>query len=164
MDLDTLAREVGQELASRGLTLTTAESCTGGWVAQVLTSVPGSSDWFERGVVTYSNLSKEELLGVAHDLLARHGAVSEPVACAMAEGALARSPAQLALAVTGIAGPAGGTPTKPVGTVCLAWAGNDRATVSITKVFSGTRDEIRRQAVELALAHLLQCVRLNSRD
>lgn len=158
MDLDTLALEIGQELKRRGLMLATAESCTGGWVAQTVTSAPGSSLWFERGFITYSNLSKQELLGVDSELLTRHGAVSEPAARAMAEGALVHSRAQIALAITGIAGPTGGTPEKPVGMVCLAWAGTGRDTVSETRVFAGNRQEVRRQAVELSLQNLLRFI------
>ncbi len=158
MDLETLAREVGQALQRRGLVLTTAESCTGGWVAQVVTSVPGSSQWFDRGFVTYSNLSKCELLGVSADMLLHHGAVSEQTAHAMAEGALTRSRAQIALAVTGIAGPDGGGPEKPVGTVWVAWAGKNRVTVTVCYLFTGERDAIRRQAVAAALAGVLRFV------
>lgn len=159
MDLHTLAQEIGQELTRRGMMLATAESCTGGWVAQVMTTLPGSSHWFECGFVTYTNLSKRRLLGVDAELLARHGAVSEPVARAMAQGALARSTAQVALAITGIAGPAGGSAEKPVGTVCFAWAGTDRETVAQTRLFAGDRETIRRLAVVASLEALLQFVR-----
>src|SRR6267378_6142195 len=121
--LKTLARRVGARLKNRNLKLATAESCTGGWIAQAVTSVSGSSEWFDRGFVTYSNDAKKELLGVRARTLSRHGAVSEETAREMASGALARSRAQVALAVTGIAGPGGGTRKKPVGLVCFAWAG-----------------------------------------
>jgi nicotinamide-nucleotide amidase len=155
MELHDLARAVGQALKRHGLMLASAESCTGGWVAQALTSIPGSSEWFERGFVTYTNLAKREMLGVKTAILSRQGAVSEPTARAMAEGALAKSHAQVALAVTGIAGPTGGTPEKPVGTVCFAWAGKKRDTASARHVFSGDRDAVRRQAVQAALQGLL---------
>ncbi len=149
--LTASAKALARDLKVAGLSLATAESCTGGWIAQVLTSIPGSSRWFERGFVTYSNLSKRELLGVRTAVLARCGAVSEQTARAMAEGALAHSHADLALAVTGIAGPEGGTPEKPVGTVCFAWAMRQRDTHSLTRHFTGDRDEIRRQSVLAAI-------------
>lgn len=152
--LTALARQLGHDLRIAGHSLATAESCTGGWVAQVLTSIPGSSRWFERGFVTYSNLSKRELLGVRTETLARFGAVSEQAARAMAEGALAHSHADYALAITGIAGPEGGTPEKPVGTVCFAWAQRQRPSHSATRLFSGDREEIRRQSVAAALEGL----------
>ena len=159
MEPETLARAVGHELKKQGLMLATAESCTGGWAAQIVTSVSGSSEWFERGFVTYTNISKREMLGVKTTILSRHGAVSEPTARAMAEGALANSHAQVAVAITGIAGPSGGTPEKPVGTVCFAWAGKKRDTVSAKHLFSGDREGIRRQAVATALQGLLDFLR-----
>ena len=159
MEPETFARAVGHELKKQGLMLTTAESCTGGWMAQIVTSVSGSSEWFERGFVTYTNISKREMLGVKTTILSRHGAVSEPTARAMAEGALANSHAQVAVAITGIAGPSGGTPEKPVGTVCFAWAGRKRDTVSAKHLFSGDREGIRRQAVATALQGLLDFLR-----
>jgi nicotinamide-nucleotide amidase len=158
-DLEALAQEVGQALKDKGLMLATAESCTGGWVAQAVTSVAGSSEWFDRGFVTYTNIAKREMLGVTTATLTRHGAVSERTARAMAEGALERSRAQVALAVTGIAGPAGGTPGKPVGTVWFAWAGKKRDTASRMRSFGGDRQAIRRQAVAAALAGLLEFLR-----
>jgi nicotinamide-nucleotide amidase len=136
------------------LMLATAESCTGGWVAQVITSVPGSSGWFERGFIAYSNTAKREQLSVKTRTLARFGAVSEQTARAMAEGALLHSQAQVTLAVTGIAGPDGGTTEKPVGTVCFAWAGKNRETLSMLRRFEGDREAIRRQAVVHALEGL----------
>ncbi|MHB8535887.1 MAG: nicotinamide-nucleotide amidase [Sulfuricaulis sp.] len=156
MEPITLARAVGHELKKQGLMLATAESCTGGWVAQIVTSVSGSSEWFERGFVTYTNLAKREMLGVKTTILSRHGAVSEPTARAMAEGALANSHAQVAVAITGIAGPTGGTPEKPVGTVCFAWATKKRETQSRKHVFSGDREAVRRQSVTTALQGLLE--------
>ena len=159
MELETLARAVSHELKRQGLMLATAESCTGGWVAQMMTSIAGSSEWFERGFVAYTNLAKREMLGVKTTILSRHGAVSEPTARAMAEGALTHSHAQVALAITGIAGPSGGTPEKPVGTVCFAWAGRKRDTVSAKHHFTGDREGIRRQAVTTALQGLLDFLR-----
>jgi nicotinamide-nucleotide amidase len=159
MDLEKIAQQAGQELTQRGLMLATAESCTGGLIAQVVTTVAGSSQWFERGFVTYSNLSKQDLLGVDPTLLSEHGAVSEVVARAMAEGALARSGAQVTLAVTGIAGPTGGSAQKPIGTVCLAWAGAGRETISETQWLSGDRTSIRRQAAKISLERLVRYVR-----
>jgi nicotinamide-nucleotide amidase len=144
---------LGDALRARGRSLATAESCTGGLIAAACTSVAGSSDWFERGFVSYSNEAKQELLGVPAALIAQHGAVSEPVARAMVAGALAHARAQVAVAVTGIAGPGGGTPEKPVGTVWLAWG--DAATVQAQRLqLDGDRAAIRRQTVEAALARL----------
>jgi len=156
MDLETLAQEIGHSLTQRGLVLATAESCTGGWAAQAVTSSAGSSLWFERGFITYSNLAKQELLGVAGATLAEYGAVSEATARAMAEGALKHSRAQVALAITGVAGPAGGSTEKPVGTVWVAWAGAGRSTRAEQYHFTGGREEVRRQAVEAALRGLLR--------
>jgi nicotinamide-nucleotide amidase len=154
-ELIALAERAGAALAARGLQLATAESCTGGWIAASLTAVAGSSAWVERGYVTYSNAAKTSLLGVPGVLIAVHGAVSEPVARAMAEGALARSRAQVALAVTGVAGPSGGSPDKPVGTVCFGWAGLARATRTETVVLPGDRAGVRRASVIHALEGLL---------
>ncbi len=151
-----LAKKLAHDLKVSGLSMATAESCTGGWIAQALTSIPGSSRWFERGFVTYSNMSKRELLGVKTDTLARFGAVSEQTARAMASGALAHSHADLAVAVTGIAGPGGGTAEKPVGTVCFAWAGREQEVRSITRHFSGDRQEIRGQSVAAAIEGLVE--------
>ena len=153
--LEALAAEVGARLRERGERLATAESCTGGWVAQCATAIAGSSDWFERGFVTYSNEAKTEMLGVAPDTLARHGAVSPAVALEMAAGALRNSHAQWALAITGIAGPSGGSAAKPVGTVCFAWAGPDDFSDCETRHFPGDRATVRRAAVEHALRGLL---------
>ncbi len=155
MELDNLAREAGAMLKIKGLMLATAESCTGGWATQAITAISGSSEWLDRGFVTYTNLSKHEMLGVASEILSQHGAVSEQTARAMAEGALAHSHAQVALAITGIAGPGGGTPEKPVGTVCFAWAGNGHETISRRTFIAGDRAAVRRQAVIFALRGLL---------
>ncbi len=152
--LSELARTVGEGLARRRLYIATAESCTAGLVAAALTAVAGSSAWFERGFVTYSNVAKEEMLGVAVTTLLDHGAVSEAVAGEMAVGALRHSHAQVALAVTGIAGPGGGLPDKPVGTVCFAWAALGLVPRHQTWRFAGDREAVRHQAV----AHALQGV------
>ena len=136
--------------------LATAESCTGGWVAQAVTSIAGSSKWFERGFVTYSNAAKHEVLGVAKKTLKRFGAVSEETAREMARGALARSRASVALAVTGIAGPGGGSADKPVGTVCFAWAGRRAGVRSETRRFRGGREAVRRRSVVRALEGVLE--------
>jgi nicotinamide-nucleotide amidase len=155
MTLLSLSRRTGKALKKKGQTLVTAESCTGGWVAQAVTSVAGSSDWFERGWVTYSNAAKREELGVRRRTLERFGAVSEPVAREMARGALRRSGAGVAVAITGIAGPGGGSPGKPVGTVCFAWA-HGRRIRSETRRFRGGRSRVRRQSVIHALRGVLK--------
>ena len=149
-DLNTLAGRVGTALKSSGTMLATAESCTGGWVAEVVTSVSGSSEWFDRGFVTYSNEAKQEMLGVTAATLDRFGAVSEETAREMAAGALSRSRAGIAVAVTGVAGPTGGTAAKPVGMVCFAWAHGNRVE-SETCRFSGDRESVRCQSVVHAL-------------
>jgi nicotinamide-nucleotide amidase len=153
-----LAERVGKALKSCDQMLVTAESCTGGWIAQAVTMVPGSSEWFERGYVTYTYISKREMLGVKDATLGAHGAVAEEVVREMAEGALERSHAQVSVAVSGIAGPGGGTPGKPVGTVCFAWASKDAATRAQTVRFRGDRDAVRRLAVERALEGVLALV------
>ena len=155
--MDELARKLGARLKRGNETLATAESCTGGWAAQVVTSVAGSSAWFERGFVTYSNAAKQELLGVRTETLRAHGAVSEETAREMARGALERSRATVAVSITGVAGPAGGTPEKPVGTVCFAWA-RDGAVRSETRQFGGDRESIRRQSVILALEGVMRAL------
>lgn len=154
--LTTLATLVGAKLKSRGLMLATAESCTGGWVAQAVTAIAGSSEWFERGFVTYSNAAKQEMLGVQEGTLTTHGAVSERTAREMASGALAHSRAQVAVAITGIAGPTGGSPEKPLGMVCFAWAIDTRALVAQTRQFQGDRESVRRQSVVVALQGVLE--------
>ena len=135
--------------------LATAESCTGGWIAEAVTMVPGSSAWFERGFVTYTYISKREMLGVKEKTLGVHGAVAEEVVREMVEGALTRSHAQVAVAVSGVAGPSGGTPEKPVGTVCFAWSMKNRKTRSETRRFPGDRDAVRRASVAHALKGVL---------
>lgn len=152
--LAELARQLGQALAARGWRVATAESCTGGWIAKALTDVPGSSRWFEGGVVSYSNTSKAALLDVPRAVLAAEGAVSEATVRAMAEGARSRLGAALAVAVSGIAGPDGGTPEKPVGTVWFAWAAPSGTTVE-RRVFAGDRAAVRGASVALALERLV---------
>ena len=157
--MSPLVEQLAQILMAKGLKIALAESCTGGLLAAHLTNLAGSSDWFERGFVTYSNQAKEESIGVAHTLIERHGAVSEEVASAMAEGVLNHSLAQVSIAITGIAGPGGGSANKPVGMVCFAWgirSGNRIQTRSQTKYFSGDRESIREQACVYAIESLLE--------
>ncbi|MBK9348682.1 MAG: nicotinamide-nucleotide amidohydrolase family protein [Sulfuritalea sp.] len=154
-DLVELSQTLGSACLQRRLLIATAESCTGGWAAQVITHTAGSSAWFERGFVTYANEAKVEMLGVRPETLAGFGAVSPETAAEMAGGALKNSSALISLAITGIAGPTGGSPGKPVGTVCFAWCRADAAAETETQVFSGDREAIRRQAVVHALRGLL---------
>jgi nicotinamide-nucleotide amidase len=151
---DELVRRLAATLMQRGWMMATAESCTGGLIAAACTDLAGSSNWFERGFVSYSNAAKTELLGVPDELLRRHGAVSEVVALAMAEGALAHAHAQAAVAVTGVAGPAGGTVDKPVGTVWFAWALAGGSSAEMLR-FDGDRAQVRAATVRHALAGLL---------
>lgn len=153
-----LAARLGERLAAYGRRITTAESCTGGWIGKVLTDVAGSSRWFETGYIVYGNGAKTALLGVPSALLVEHGAVSEPVVRAMALTALERSGADLAVAVSGIAGPDGGTATKPVGTVWLAWASRHDSAVQVQTrcaTFGGNREAVRRATVQCALSGAL---------
>lgn len=154
-DINELAAQVGSVLKSQGLILATAESCTGGGVAQAITEIAGSSEWFECGFITYSNASKADMLDVSEALIVRYGAVSDEVAQAMAEGALANTNATITLATTGIAGPGGAVPGKPVGTICFAWAMAHR-TFSERLVFQGDRHAVRQQTVAHSLAGLLR--------
>ena len=149
--MDILAAQAGGLLKAHGLMLVTAESCTGGGVAYAMTEIAGSSAWFERGFIAYSNESKSEVLGVAQDTLLRHGAVSEAVVREMAIGALQHSRAQVSLAVSGIAGPDGGTVDKPVGTVWFSWCVKERICVARMHHLAGNRAEIRAQSVRIAL-------------
>jgi len=150
-----LAQQVGAALKTRALMLATAESCTGGWIGAAITAVPGSSEWYERGFITYTYVSKREMLGVTAKTLEESGAVSEQTVREMVAGALTASYAQVAVAVSGTAGPAGGTPEKPVGTVCLAWALRNGEPVAETRHFAGDREAVRRQTVERALEGVL---------
>jgi nicotinamide-nucleotide amidase len=154
--LETLAAELGAALLARGEWLAAAESCTGGWLAQSVTAIAGSSAWFDRGFVTYSNAAKMDMLGVPPTTLERHGAVSEATARAMAQGALAHSRANWTVAITGIAGPSGGSPEKPVGTVCFAWAAKDGGCEAQTCHFVGDRAAVREQSVRHALQGLVR--------
>ncbi len=157
-ELEKLAELLGRLLVERGEWLAVAESCTGGWLAQSVTAIAGSSTWFDRGFVTYSNAAKVDMLGVPESTLERHGAVSEAVARAMAQGVLANSRADWSVAITGIAGPSGGSPDKPVGTVCFAWAGKDAGCEARTCLFSGDRAAVREQSVRYALRGLIERV------
>jgi len=151
----TLTAQVAELLQEKKLQLATAESCTGGLIAAACTDLAGSSVWFERGFVSYSNAAKTELLGVPADLIEAHGAVSEPVARAMVEGALRHSRAQVAVAVTGVAGPGGGSPDKPVGTVWFGWATPD-GVITDKRCFDGDRQQVREATVQHALLRLKQ--------
>ncbi len=154
-ELDQLARQLGERLLQRRQRVAVAESCTGGWVAKCLTDIAGSSGWFDRGFVTYSNAAKRDMLGVRAATLGMDGAVSEPTVLAMAAGALAHSEADVALAISGIAGPGGAVPGKPVGTVCFAWALAGGLLQADTQHFPGDREAVRRQAVAHGLRGLI---------
>ncbi len=158
--LSALAAELGLALKAKGLMLAMAESCTGGMVAQAVTSIAGSSVWFDRGFITYSNAAKIDMLGVSSEILERFGAVSEQTASEMALGALKNSASQIAGSVTGIAGPDGGTKAKPVGMVCFAWAGLNLPVSTSTRLFHGNREQIRQQAAIYLMAGLIE--RLNA--
>jgi len=155
-ELEPPARRLGEKLLARHLTLATAESCTGGWVAKVLTDIPGSSGWFECGFVTYSNRAKQEMLGVRGDTLDRHGAVSEQTVREMVAGVLDHSHADLAVSISGVAGPGGGTADKPVGTVWFGWGRRDGGARTRRVHFEGDREAVRRQAVRVALQGVLE--------
>ena len=155
-ELKQLAQDLGVKLQARQWRVTTAESCTGGLVGQLLTSLPGCSSWFERGFITYSNASKQEMLDVSAATLETFGAVSEETASEMAKGALAHSHAHVSLSITGIAGPEGGTPQKPVGMVCYGWALNDGTLLTSTCRLSGDREEIRTRAAAAAIRGLIE--------
>ena len=154
-EIEQLAIALGQRLAARGLTMTTAESCTGGLVAAAITAIAGSSQWFDRGFVTYSDEAKIDVLGVPRATLDAFGSVSEETARALAAGALERSLAEVAVAVTGIAGPAGGTSRKPVGMVCFGWAVKGAPTTAATHHFPGDRAGVRQASVLVALEGLI---------
>jgi len=153
--LHDMAEHLGHLLLQGKVYLVTAESCTAGGLAEIITRIPGSSQWFERGFVTYSDIAKQELLGVSHDTLDQFGAVSEETACAMAEGALLNSHAQISVAITGIAGPDGGSEQKPVGTICIAWMRQGEGPTVSRVLFNGDRLQIRHQACLLALQGLI---------
>jgi len=150
-ELFQLAEQTGEYLQAQQMMICTAESCTGGWLAEVITAVPGSSAWFDCGFVTYSNSAKQRLLSVPEVVINEAGAVSEPTAIAMAQGGLAASQADLCVSITGIAGPGGATVDKPLGTVWLAWQVREREAVTRCHQFDGDRHAVRRQAVKVAL-------------
>jgi nicotinamide-nucleotide amidase len=154
-EITRLAARVGEACERRGLYVATAESCTGGGVAEAITRIAGSSAWFDRGFVTYSYAAKEEMIGVSHETLVTHGAVSEAVVREMAAGALNRSNARVSAAVTGIAGPGGALPGKPVGLVWFAWGVRGGEVQSREFRFPGNREQVRRQAVAVALQGLI---------
>ena len=158
-DLESLSSELGALLNKKNYFFTTAESCTGGWVGQSLTSIPGSSSWYGCGFITYSNIAKHKILEVSKDTLNNHGAVSQEVVEEMVEGALIKSEANLGVAISGIAGPGGGTTERPVGTVCLAWKLNDLPVLSITEVFDGSREEVRFKSVSKALEEAISLLK-----
>ncbi|MFY9995643.1 MAG: nicotinamide-nucleotide amidase [Leclercia sp.] len=155
-ELMQLSEAVGQALKQRGATVTTAESCTGGWVAKVITDIAGSSAWFDRGFVTYSNEAKVQMIGVSEPTLTEHGAVSEPVVVEMAIGALRAARADYAVSISGIAGPDGGSAFKPVGTVWFGFATAQGEGITRRECFSGDRESVRRQATGYALKTLWQ--------
>lgn len=156
--LSNLATEIGELLLANNRVLCLAESCTGGLASGLITEIPGSSAWFDSGLVVYSNQAKQDLLNVSAESLRQHGAVSEQVAVEMAIGALNQGRANVAASVTGIAGPDGGTEEKPVGTVCFAWAGNGIAATATTKHFSGNRQNIREQSILTLLNGIKQAL------
>ena len=152
----TTLATLAEQLTQRGWMLATAESCTGGWIAKCCTDMAGSSAWFDRGFITYSNAAKQDMLGVRAETLAQYGAVSEAVVAEMATGALRHSQAHIAVAVSGIAGPSGGSPEKPVGTVCFAWAMRNGEVLTKTCQFAGDREAVRWQSVVFALDGVVQ--------
>lgn len=156
MDLEQLSEQLGQRLLEKGLMLVTAESCTGGWIAQCITDISGSSQWFDRGFVTYSNQSKQDMLGVSGETLAIFGAVSEQTVIEMVLGALKNSEADIAVAVSGIAGPTGGTEEKPVGLVWHAWATRNTQPITHSEQYLGNRKQVRQQTVVTALKGIMR--------
>ena len=158
-ELESLSAELGALLKRKNYFFTTAESCTGGWVGQSLTSVPGSSSWYGCGFITYSNTAKHKILDVSKDTLNTYGAVSQEVVEEMVDGALKKSKANLGVAISGIAGPGGGTSERPVGTVCLAWKLNDLPASSVTEVFEGSREEVRFKSVSKALKEAINLLK-----
>ena len=159
--LESLSTELGELLTERNFLFTSAESCTGGWVGQSVTGVPGSSKWYGTGFITYSNTAKIKVLGVNKETLKIFGAVSEEVVSEMVEGALSLSNSQLGVAISGIAGPGGGTKERPVGTVCIAWLIEGEKVNSTTKLFSGNRNEVRYATVECALINAIRLIKEN---
>ena len=162
LTISDAAVQLGQALKARGFMLALAESCTGGMVAEAITSIAGSSAWFDRGFITYSNAAKIDMLDVSSTTLEKFGAVSEQTATEMAIGALKNSDAQIAGSITGIAGPDGGSPEKPVGTVCFAWAGKNMPVSACTHWFNGNRDSVRKQAAIFMMAGLIERLKLEA--
>ncbi len=156
MDIDGLLKRVAEQLTARNWRMATAESCTGGWIAKCCTDIEGSSAWFDRGLIAYSYRAKEDLLGVSHADLVKHGAVSDEIAGQMAEGARERSGVAVTVAATGIAGPGGGMPGKPVGLVHFGWCFGEGPATCDSKVFSGDRNDVRQQTVLHALQGILK--------
>ena len=159
--LELLSAELGELLIERKFFFTSAESCTGGWVGQSVTGVPGSSRWYGAGFITYSNIAKRNILGVQKETLNNYGAVSEEVVQEMVKGALNNSGAQIGVAISGIAGPGGGSEQRPVGTVCIAWLLEGKEIVSSTEHFLGNRNEVRWASVECALYHSIRLIKEN---
>ena len=160
MTLQQLSEQIGQRLLEKKWRLATAESCTGGWISQCITDISGSSQWFDRGFVTYANQAKQDMLGVSAETLSKYGAVSEQTVIEMAQGALANSRADIAVAVSGIAGPGGGSLEKPVGLVWHAWATThtkkDQQPTTLSEQYLGNRQQVRAQTVETALEGILR--------
>ena len=159
--LERISSELGELLILKGYSFTCAESCTGGWVGHALTSIPGSSEWFGSSFVTYSYEAKTQILGVSSEDLDSFGAVSEEIVEQMVSGALDKSGANVGVAISGIAGPAGGTDTKPVGTVCFAWKIGNQDVITSTEYFSGDRNEVRYSSVERALIGTIELIKKN---
>ena len=157
--LESLSAELGELLTEKNLLFTSAESCTGGWVGQSVTGVPGSSKWYGTGFITYSNTAKTKVLGVKKETLRNYGAVSEEVVCEMVEGALSLSNSQLGVAISGIAGPGGGSPDRPVGTVCIAWKLKDKQAIRSTFLFEGNRNEVRYKTVVKSLEEAIELIK-----
>ena len=158
-NLENLSAELGTLLQKKNLFFTSAESCTGGLLSQSIVSVPGSSGWFGCSFVTYSNISKHKILGVSKDSLKRFGAVSEEVVTEMVDGAVAESRADLGVAISGIAGPGGGSPDRPVGTVCIAWKLKDKQAIKSTFLFEGNRNEVRYKTVVKSLEEAIELIK-----
>ena len=158
-NLENLSTELGALLQKKNMFFTSAESCTGGLLSQSIVSVPGSSGWFSCSFVTYSNISKHKILGVSKDSLKRFGAVSEEVVTEMVDGAVAESRADLGVAISGIAGPGGGSPDRPVGTVCIAWKLKDKQAVRSTFLFEGNRNEVRYKTVVKSLEEAIELIK-----
>ena len=154
-ELRDLAGQLGECMTSKGMKLASAESCTGGWLAKIITDIPGSSAWFVGSVVSYSNEAKQRLLGVSADTLAEFGAVSGDTVLEMSDGLFAQTDADVAVSISGIAGPDGGSDDKPVGLVWLSWGKRDKSVFANAFNFDGNREEVRRQSIKQALENLL---------